>query len=202
MAACARLRLLSPRPPSAGRACVRSGRVRVGPALLELEDNPTVRTQTGHCAGDHTPITGQGKWVASDHLVKERCRRASDKATGQPDAGRRSPSSPHPDPLPGRGCERVRAPGVYSNSRMIWPTLSVSPALACSLVTLPARAARRMFSIFIACTTASSSPESTLSPASTASDCSRPGIGESRYLDMSGGLRSGIILASSATILV
>src|SRR5690349_5246469 len=44
------------------------------------------------------------------------------------------------------------------NSRMTWSTARLSPALARTALILPSRSARSTFSIFIASTTASSSP--------------------------------------------
>src|SRR4029450_10373089 len=75
----------------------------------------------------------------------------------------------------------------HSNSRMMASTARLSPGLAFVLLTVPAFSARRMFSIFIASTTASGWPASTLSPSPTWSAVSSPGIGQIRYFDRSGG---------------
>ena len=55
-----------------------------------------------------------------------------------------------------------------------------------------------MFSIFIASTTASTSPALTSCPSDTATETSRPGIGDSRNFDMSGGAFTGISASSLA----
>ncbi len=79
-----------------------------------------------------------------------------------------------PLPVPGRSS--------YSNSKITASTARLSPGLASTFFTTPAFSARRMFSIFIASTTASGWPASTLSPSPTWRAVSRPGIGQSRYL--------------------
>jgi len=56
---------------------------------------------------------------------------------------------------------------AYSISRMTASTARLSPAAALTNFTTPAFSARRIFSIFIASTTASGCPASTLSPAAT-----------------------------------
>jgi hypothetical protein len=71
--------------------------------------------------------------------------------------------------------------------------------LAETVFTVPAFSARRIFSIFIASTTASGWPASTLSPSPTLSAVSRPGIGQIRYLERSGGTFSIMKRLSSAT---
>jgi hypothetical protein len=55
-----------------------------------------------------------------------------------------------------------------------------------------------MFSIFIASITASRSPARTAWPGATATSTKRPGIGESRKRDRSGGGLNGISACSSA----
>ena len=57
---------------------------------------------------------------------------------------------------------------------------------------LPSRSARRMFSIFIASTTASVSPALTSWPGVTAIETIRPGIGERTDLPLSESFFTGI----------
>src|SRR5258708_23295784 len=76
---------------------------------------------------------------------------------------------------------------AQANSRMTWSTARLSPVLARTVLTLPSRSARSTFSIFIASTTASSSPALTSCPSPTASETRSPGIGDSRKRDRSGG---------------
>ena len=55
-----------------------------------------------------------------------------------------------------------------------------------------------MFSIFIASITASFSPARTVWPGTTATSASRPGMGDSKNFDRSGGALNGINRLSSA----
>src|SRR5688572_24860326 len=106
-----------------------------------------------------------------------------------------------PDTLDGAGDQHVNGLAVghgYANSTITWSTERLSPALACSFATLPSRSARSMFSIFIASTTASSCPALMSWPSFTEICTSNPGIGDSRYFDMSGGVFSSMWPASAA----
>ena len=85
-----------------------------------------------------------------------------------------------------------------ANSRITSSTATLSPARATIRSTTPSCAATTTFSIFIASITASRSPARTACPASTATWTSRPGIGESRKRERSGGGLNGISASSSA----
>src|SRR5262245_51785102 len=88
------------------------------------------------------------------------------------------------------GLQRHRGP--QANSMIFWSTRRLSPALACSVFTVPSRMARSTFSIFMASTTASTSPALTSCPSLTATEASRPGMGDSRNFDVSGAAFTGI----------
>src|SRR5829696_1755600 len=78
------------------------------------------------------------------------------------------------------------------NSMIFWSTRRLSPALACRVLTVPSCTARSTFSIFIASTTASASPALISWPSLTATDASRPGMGDSRNFEVSGAALTGI----------
>jgi len=65
--------------------------------------------------------------------------------------------------------------------------------------TVASRSARSTFSIFIASTMASASPALTSWPSATAIERTRPGIGQSSILPVSGGFFTGISLAEAAS---
>ena len=74
--------------------------------------------------------------------------------------------SPIPHPLhpafdadaEGDDIRHVSSPNYSANSMIFWSTIRLSPALEWTLPMVPSRSARRMFSIFIASTTQSTSP--------------------------------------------
>ena len=67
---------------------------------------------------------------------------------------------------------------IYSNSTIIWSTVSDSPLEAATFLTTPSCAANSTFSIFMASITATRSPACTFWPGCTDTSTKRPGMGE------------------------
>lgn len=68
----------------------------------------------------------------------------------------------------------------HSNSTIVWSATNTAPTSTCNDLTTHSVSARKTFCIFIASTTATSSPGKTLLPTSTSNEIRFPGIGDRR----------------------
>src|SRR4029077_10411320 len=91
------------------------------------------------------------------------------------------------------------AVGHHADSMMTASTARLSPALALIFLTRAFRSARRMFSIFMASTTASESPGCTSWPSAALIALTRPGMGQSSTFEVSAAAFAGISAASAAS---
>src|SRR5689334_4221958 len=87
---------------------------------------------------------------------------------------------------------RCAGSAPYANSMITASTARLSPGFTLIAFTTASRSARSTFSIFIASTTASVSPTLTSWPSFTSIERTRPGIGQSSHLPVSGGFFKGI----------